>query len=189
MGPSVQAETTAKPLKLHIGCGKVYLPGFVHVDLRPLPHVDVVTAADQLGMFGDGSADLIYNCHIVEHIGRHKEDAVLREWYRVLRPGGVLRTATPDFEQVAKWYLETGDLDVLMGLLYGGQTYDENSHGQIFDFKRLETKLLAVGFRTVCRYDWRTTEHAAVDDFSQAYLPHMDKGHGTLMSLNVESVK
>jgi len=27
-----------------------------------------------------------------------------------------------------------------------------------------------------------------VDDFSQAYLPHMDKEHGTLVSLNLEGV-
>jgi len=46
-----------------------------------------------------------------------------------------------------------------------------------------------VGFKEVVRYDWRKTEHFYVDDYSQAYLPHMDKTNGKLMSLNVEAIK
>ena len=37
--------------------------------------------------------------------------------------------------------------------------------------------------------DWRDTEHSELDDFSQSYLPHMDKDNGKLMSLNIEAVK
>jgi len=44
------------------------------------------------------------------------------------------------------------------------------------------------GFNNVRRYDWRETDigHAGIDDYSQAYLPHMDKENGRLMALNVE---
>ena len=48
---------------------------------------------------------------------------------------------------------------------------------------------MEVGFKNVERYDWRETEHAEFDDHSQAYLPHMDKENGTLISLNVECTK
>jgi hypothetical protein len=41
----------------------------------------------------------------------------------------------------------------------------------------------------VSKYDWRDTEHSELDDFSQSYLPHMDKDNGKLMSLNIEAVK
>ena len=37
--------------KLHIGCGDRYIPGFIHIDVRKLPHVDYVTSADKLDMF------------------------------------------------------------------------------------------------------------------------------------------
>jgi len=37
--------------------------------------------------------------------------------------------------------------------------------------------------------DWEKTEHAIYDDHSQAYLPHMDKKNGTLISLNMECIK
>lgn len=33
---------------------------------------------------------------------------------------------------------------------------------------------------------WKNTEHSQFDDYSQSYIPHMDKINGTLMSLNVE---
>ena len=39
------------------------------------------------------------------------------------------------------------------------------------------------------RYDWRQTLHKDHDDFSQAYVPHMDKEKGLLISLNVEADK
>ena len=38
-------------------------------------------------------------------------------------------------------------------------------------------------------YDWEQTEHSKFDDHSQAYIPHMDKENGTLISLNVECIK
>ena len=51
--------------------------------------------------------------------------------------------------------------------------------------KDLET----IGFTNIHRYDWRDTEHSYIDDFSQCYLPHMDKENGMLMHLNLEATK
>jgi predicted SAM-dependent methyltransferase len=27
-------------IKLHLGCGKRYIPGFIHIDLADYPHID-----------------------------------------------------------------------------------------------------------------------------------------------------
>ena len=62
-------------------------------------------------------------------------------------------------------------------------------HRTCYDFKSLKTLLENNGFTDVSVYDWRGTEHSHIDDHSQAYLPHMDKEHGTLISLNVECKK
>jgi len=175
--------------KLHIGCGSKYIPGFIHIDARDLPHVDYVTPAEKLDMFTDGTVDLIYTCHMLEHLHRYEIDAALKEWYRVLKPGGTLRIAVPDFEKIAEVYLKTKDLKSLLGLLVGRQDYPENTHHLVFDFNYLSEVLTKVGFKNIHRYDWRQTVHKDYDDFSQAYLPHMDKEHGTLMSLNVEAEK
>ncbi|MDA2912726.1 methyltransferase domain-containing protein [Acidobacteriia bacterium AH_259_A11_L15] len=176
-------------LMLHVGCGDVHIPGFIHVDVRALAHVDVVAPADKLTQIEDDSVDLLYNCHVLEHVRRGEETKVLKEWYRVLKRGGILRTAVPDFARILAWYQRTGNLDELLGLLHGRQDHEYNIHYQTYDFPRLETLLKSVGFRDIRRYDWRETIHKDYDDFSQAYLPHMDKEKGMLMSLNVETTK
>ncbi len=62
-------------------------------------------------------------------------------------------------------------------------------HKTVYDFESLSTLLQSVGFDSVKKYNWRDTEHSNIDDCSQAYLPHMDKENGTLISLNVEASK
>ena len=174
--------------KLHLGCGERHIPGFVHVDIRPLPHVDVVSGLASLPMFADGSVELVYASHVLEHFGRHEAQAVLSEWHRVLRPGGLLRLAVPDFGQLVRIYQTGGNLDEILGPLVGRQDHPHNYHYNVFDRPRLTRLLEAAGFHDVHEWDWRTTEHASVDDFSQAYLPHMQKNTGTLISLNLEAV-
>lgn len=181
---------TTTGLRLHLGCGDRLISGFVHVDARALPHVDVVSELHELPAFASGSAALIYASHVLEHFGRHDCRAVLSEWYRILAPGGVLRLSVPDFEQLIKVYDASGrDLETVLGPLVGGQTHPYNYHYNAFDSRRLSRILTEVGFSEVRPWDWRTTEHAGVDDFSQAYYPHMDKASGIQISLNLEGVK
>lgn len=178
-----------KEMKLHIGCGEKYIPGFVHVDARKFPHVDYVTSADKLDMFKNDSVDLIYACCVLEHFKRNKTEDVLREWYRILKPGGVLRLSVPDFEKLVEVYLKYKDLKLILGPLVGRQDYPENTHYVIFDFSTLSETLKKVGFKRIYRYDWRKTIHKDYDDYSQAYIPHMEKKQGILISLNVEAKK
>jgi SAM-dependent methyltransferase len=178
-------------LKLHLGCGPRHIPGFVHLDLQGGPNIDVVGPVERLP-FADGSVSLIYASHVLEHFGRYAYKAVLVEWFRVLIPGGVLRLSVPDFAACASLYYESGladGLSGLVGLIAGGQRNELDFHKMIFDEPFLCRDLLATGFREVRRWDWRATEHAHVDDYSQAYLPHLDKQNGKLMSLNLEAVR
>jgi predicted SAM-dependent methyltransferase len=186
---STQRATAKEDVKLHIGCGERYIPGFIHIDVRKLPHVDYVTSADKLDMFKDNSVDLVYACHILEHFRRNQILDVLREWHRVLKHGGILRIAVPDFQQLVEVYLKTNDLKLILGLLVGGQDYPENIHYTIFDYSYLSDILKEVGFKNIRKYDWQQTIHKDYDDYSQAYIPHLDKEHGTLVSLNVEAEK
>ncbi|MFW2831515.1 class I SAM-dependent methyltransferase [Sphingomonas sp. ID0503] len=187
-----EASADATMLKLHLGCGRKHLPGWVHVDALPYPHVDHVGAVEALPFIESGTVDLIYSCHVLEHFGRNEYQAVLAEWHRVLRkPGGVLRLAVPDFRACAELYLsgtlDRGIVDV-MGLLMGGQRDQYDYHKVLFDEPTLTEALMQAGFASVRTWDWRKTEHAGMDDYSQAYLPHMDKVNGRLVSLNLEAV-
>jgi predicted SAM-dependent methyltransferase len=175
--------------KLHLGCGKVYIPSFVHIDLMDYDHIDFKHSIDKLPMFEDNSVDLIYACHVLEHFKRNEIDDVLKEWFRVLKPGGTLRISVPGFEEIIAIYAKYKDLNLVLGPLMGGQTYIYNFHYMAFDFSNLSKSLREVGFKKTERYDWRTTEHADTDDYSQAYIPHMDKENGMPVSLNIEAVK
>ncbi len=183
----IQEEINIK--KLHLGCGKRYIPGFTHVDLADYPHIDYRHNVSDLSMFEDNSIELVYACHVLEHFKRFEVEKVLKEWHRVLVPHGILRLAVPDFESIVLVYEKHKDIELVMGLLYGGQEYEYNFHHVLFDFKYLEKLLGKVGFKNIHRYDWRNTVHKDYDDYSQAYIPHMDKEHGILMSLNVEGEK
>jgi predicted SAM-dependent methyltransferase len=178
-------------LKLHLGCGSKYIPGFIHVDVIEGDHIRHQGSVCELP-YPDESVDLIYTSHVLEHFRRSEIRNVLHEWYRVLAPGGILRLAVPNFAACAKIYYEEGlkdGLTGLIGLICGGQRNEYDFHKMIFDEPFLTGELLATGFREVRRWDWRLTEHTDIDDYSQAYIPHLEKECGTLMSLNLESVK
>jgi predicted SAM-dependent methyltransferase len=182
-------------VQLNLGCWHRYIPGFVHVDLCDMPHIDYKTSIDKLPMFADGSVDLIYSSHSLEYFDRSQAEKTLAEWRRVLRPGGTLRLAVPDFDKLLEIYQRTGELQYLLGPLYGRMEIDTPSgkttlyHKTVYNFEHLRALLERCGFGNVRRYDWRQTVHKDYDDHSQAYYPHMDKDRGILISLNVEADK
>tara|TARA_R110000824_G_scaffold104214_1_gene247286 strand:+ start:1753 stop:2313 length:561 start_codon:yes stop_codon:yes gene_type:complete len=181
------------PVKLHLGCGPKYIPGFIHVDANPYEHVDHLGGVDNLEHIANDSVDLIYACHVLEHFGRNEFQQVLEEWHRILKPGGVLRLSVPDFAKTVKIYAEKSllvdGIMTVMGSLVGGQRDAFDYHKIVFDEALLDQSLRDAGFQTTSLWDWRQTEHAHIDDQSQAYLPHMDKENGVLMSLNMEAFK
>jgi len=176
-------------IKLHLGSGNKHIDGFINIDIREEVNPDLIDDIGKLESIENNSVDLIYVCHTLEHFGRHEYMAILERWFELLKDGGTIRISVPDFGKVVEYYNETGDVTKLIGLLYGGQTYTENYHYITWDFQSLKNDLIKVGFKDVLRYDWRCTEHSELDDFSQSYIPHMDKDNGKLMSLNIEAVK
>lgn len=174
-------------MKLHIGCGKVYLHGWINVDLFSNTAADLCCDITRIP-YPEQSFDLIYASHVLEHVHRHMVIATLQHWRSLLKEGGILRLAVPDFAACVARYNQTENLPELMGLLYGGQTYTKNSHTVIFDEQTLSAALIKVGFSSIGVWDWRKTEHAEYDDFSRAYLPHRDV-NGRLMSLNLQATR
>jgi trans-aconitate methyltransferase len=175
-------------IKLHLGCGTKHIDGYVNIDVRYLPGVDEVNNIKFLRNYKPNSVDVIYACHVLEHFSRWEYKIVLTRWFELLKPGGVLRLAVPNFNSICSYYTKTGDLNAIMGLLYGGQDYDENYHYTTFDYPSVYNDLTQIGFSSISEYNHKNTEHSSVDDFSKAYLPHLNE-NGILMSLNIEAIK
>jgi predicted SAM-dependent methyltransferase len=58
--------------------------------------------------------EVIYSSHMLEHLDRNDADNFLKEVYRVLRPGGIIRLAVPDIHRQVSRYIELGDADGFM---------------------------------------------------------------------------
>jgi predicted SAM-dependent methyltransferase len=62
----------------------------------------------------DNSADVLYSSHMMEHLDHAEALGFLREAYRVLRPGGVIRLVMPDLRKIAQDYMANGDADAFV---------------------------------------------------------------------------
>jgi len=179
-------------IKINMGCGwRNFGPEWIHIDGGAYSHLDYSSITD-LQQFSDCTVDLIYASHVLEYFDREEALMVLKEWGRVLKKGGVLRIAVPDFETISYLYsTKQIKLSQAIGPLYGKMIMGTEPiyHKTVYDFSSLEKTLESVGFRDIARYDWRQTGHSHFDDHSQAYIPHMDKENGILISLNVEACK
>lgn len=176
-------------MKLHLGCGKKIIPGWTNCDVQPYEGVEIVSSFEDLTL-SDFSCDEVYMCHMLEHFGRHEVRSVLEKVYSFIKKDGILWVAVPDFEACVNQYSQDGNISQLIGLVSGGQKDAYDFHKMIFDFTSLKQLLLEVGFSTVERYnrEEHDVEKNGIDDFSAAYIPHMDKS-GRLMSLNLKAIK
>tara|TARA_B100000029_G_scaffold103718_1_gene94264 strand:+ start:12366 stop:12959 length:594 start_codon:yes stop_codon:yes gene_type:complete len=176
-------------MKLHVGCGDVILPGWTNVDIDNIPGIDIQDDVSKLEKIQDDSCDIIYASHVLEHFGRNEFESIIKLWNKKLKINGKLRLAVPDFEKAIKWYTTTEKIEDVLGLVSGGQKTEYDYHKMIYDKKFLTNVLETCGFGNIQEWDWRKTEHQSFDDYSQSYMPHMEKETGMLMSLNLEATK
>lgn len=127
-------------IKLNLGCGTDVREGFLNIDVRNLPNVDIVSTLENLP-FEDNYADLIVAQDVLEHFCRIELGRVLEEIKRVLKIGGILEIRVPDCEQILNKY-KWGELqlDHALAYLYGGQDYVENVHKN--GFTKANTKYI-----------------------------------------------
>lgn len=105
-------------IRLNLGCGDKVLAGYVNVDVaqeRAGKQPDVLCDVRNLSVFADGFADEILAVHVVEHFWRWEVEAVLKEWVRVLKPGGKLILECPNLRSACEEFLRNPDAGALPG--------------------------------------------------------------------------
>ena len=179
-------------MKLNIGCGKRnFGKDWIHIDGSEYDHIhshDIVNLP-----FTKNSVDLIYASHVFEYFDREDANKVLNKWIDILKVGGILRLAVPNFEVYANLYNNNIiTLDQCLGPFYGKWNMTDKEtiyHKTIYDYKSLKKILEDNGLTDIRKWNWNEVSHKDMDDYSQSYIPHMDKDNGILMSLNIEATK
>jgi predicted SAM-dependent methyltransferase len=146
----VEAAIAAGNLRLNVGCGHVPLDGFVNVDGRDLPGVDVVADATAIP-FDPGSVREIHSSHLLEHVPvEHFRRVLLPHWKSLLAAGGVLRSVVPDAEgMIADYVAGTMSFDDLREVTYGLQEYEGDFHFNMFSRDMLKAMISEAGFEDV----------------------------------------
>ena len=115
---------------INLACGKTFDPRWINLDQytssEKVQTHDLRTPLP----FPNNFADAIYCSHFFEHLDIEMADKFLSECLRCLKPGGILRIVVPDFERMAKDYLE------ILGKLETGEERNiEHAwmHLEIFD--------------------------------------------------------
>jgi ubiquinone/menaquinone biosynthesis C-methylase UbiE len=170
-----QETTQGRRTVLHVGCGPAgpdKLPLVfrtpewqeVRLDIDPEVTPDIVASITDMPAVPEASMNAVYSSHNLEHLYAHEVPLALREFWRVLRPGGLLFIQVPDLQavaaEVAKGNLENAlyispagpiaALDILYGLraaISRGNYFMAHRTG--FTARTLSIHILASGFRQV----------------------------------------
>jgi len=105
--PFTDEQWNTPGIKIHLGCGNIYLNDFVNID------IDNQTADENYDVFKlpykNNSVSLILASHLIEHFKWQDHIPLLTEWHRVLIPGHWLVIEAPNFEESCKNFLEEKD--------------------------------------------------------------------------------
>lgn len=163
------------PKFLHVGCGGARKPnvgpGFlsddwheVRLDIDPAAAPDVVSSMLDMSPVPTASVDAVYSSHNIEHLYPHEVPVALIEFFRVLKPSGILVLTCPDLQSLCRLVVEDkldepvyvspagpiAPIDVLYGHrppMAAGNLYMAHRTG--FTLKTLVTAVRAAGFRAV----------------------------------------
>jgi predicted SAM-dependent methyltransferase len=89
---------------LNVGCGSKFHKDWVNVDMTSdSKHVIAVNLINGIP-YPDNSFEVVYHSQVLEHIPREKAQNFIKECYRVLKPGGIIRIVVPDLENIVDEY-------------------------------------------------------------------------------------
>jgi glycosyltransferase involved in cell wall biosynthesis len=149
---------------LHLGCGEVYLRGYVNVDFPRDQHpgqkrsvADLYADITKLS-YAAGSVDEVRLHHVFEHFDRATAIRLLIDWYGWLREGGRLRIETPDFERcirALRWKGPEAQQRVLRHL-FGSQEAPWAVHYDGWYERKFSLYLTSLGFTELlfARAEW-----------------------------------
>lgn len=209
-------------IKLNLGCGSVRPTGWINTDsslnanLQRIPVIGgfvnrffktvkydsgnlvYMNLNRKWDNYKDGTVDVVYASHLFEHLTLKSADLFLRESYRCLKPGGVIRLVVPDLYKICKKYLdeyEGGKEDPTEFIMWAINMHREGQYGNniswlkkmilewqgyphqhkyMYDDKSLSKKIKEKGFSDILSLEYGNSSYVAgikdVEGTAESYL-------------------
>lgn len=174
-------------LKLNIGCGTDYKPGWINIDNNSdnnITKLDLNWDLRKPLPFKDNSVDFVFNEHFFEHLTTDEAQITIKDLMRVLKPGGIMRIAMPDLEMVVSTYLDTPLNKDSVIKKYGlgfiktraewmNMSFRWWGHMWLYDWEELKRRLEEAGYKNVKRCELNKSEYPELrklETRSESYL-------------------
>jgi hypothetical protein len=134
-------------LRINLGCGHIPLDGYLNIDMRALPGVDIIAEAGNVP-FEPGAVKEVHSAHLLEHFPQEElRRRLLPYWLSLLAPGGAFRAIVPDGKAMLA-HFAAGDypFDEFREVLFGAQDYNGDFHFNMFLPQSLQALLEEAGF-------------------------------------------
>ena len=175
--------------RLHIGgLSRHARPGWEIMSATRAAGVDHVGDSLDLKRFENDTFEEVYASHVLEHFDHKQVPEALKEWRRVLKPGGRLCISVPNLTVLCKLFLcpdfDGKDLWKIQQMMFGAQDDKWDYHKIGFNAETLRSKLMEAGF-----------ERSKIDIFTSPFHPQVFedtsscKRYGFFISLNSISTK
>jgi len=153
-------------MRLNVGSGqRKFGPGWLNIDTQAKWEPDILADGAHLDMIADGAVEIVVLHHVLEHFDPADRDALLRECWRVLEPGGRLIVCVPDMRAlVRRWTLGQITDDIFLVNTYGAYMGAEaDRHKWAYTRQSLERVIGAVAeWAWVGKFDERKIEGADI---------------------------
>lgn len=144
-GGSSNGAAPSHSIKLNIGAGNSKIDGYTPIDIKD--------GTDAIKLpYPDESVDEVYASHVLEHFPYEKTAQVLKEWARVLKPGGIMRIGVPDMAKIVGSWGEASKKNLSRYLL-GGHVDKDDVHGAVFDEDILRVAMQQAGIGWVEHFE------------------------------------
>jgi predicted SAM-dependent methyltransferase len=179
-----------RDLCVNIGCGPNALPGWINLDAARGDSIEVVWDLRRGLPFTSESCSAIFGEHVIEHLSKEDAEQLVRECYRALQSGGVLRLSTPDAGRFLRSYSGDGKFLSDPRFLQNAETpmdrvnmmmREYGQHLWVYDAESLILLLRKAGFGTATEQQFEVSAHPR--------MRKIDSVERAFESLYVEAIK
>jgi len=177
-------------IKLNLGCGSVRPQSWINTDsslnanVQRIPLIGksiarlfnpvqydssniVYMNLNKKWRYADNSIDIVYASHLFEHLSLKATAIFLKEAYRTLKPGGVMRIVVPDLFQISKKYINEyekldSNQDTTIFIMWAINMHREGQYGNPNFFKKLVYEFQGYPHQHKYMYDPKSLSHTVL---------------------------